>query len=134
MAASPQLDGTRTVSSGRLIYDGDCGFCTATAKWVSSRSENVQILPWQSQDLESLGLSVSDVSTAAYWIDESGKSFRGHLAFGKSLRQIGGPMYATLGWLMFVWPFSLIGRLAYRLIARYRHKLPGSTDACRLYK
>jgi hypothetical protein len=35
-------------SSGELIYDADCGFCTRSAQWLARRRpERVRIVAWQ---------------------------------------------------------------------------------------
>lgn len=115
-----------------LIYDGDCGFCTVTAHWFEDRLERaVPVRAWQTLDLDDVGLTEDDVTTAAYWIDDDGSAHRGHLAIGRALETAGGP-YRRLGWLMRRPPISGLARPAYWLVARYRHRLPGSTDACRI--
>ena len=54
-----------------LIFDGDCGFCTTSARWIEARGARVQA--WQTLDLTELRLTVADVDEAAWWIDETGK-------------------------------------------------------------
>lgn len=116
-----------------LVFDGDCGFCTASARWIEARlpGGEVEVEPWQALDLDELGLTEHDVSTAAWWIDGDGRSRRGHLAIGHALIAAGG-VWALIGRLMTIPPVSWLARPAYALVARYRHRLPGATDACRL--
>lgn len=115
-----------------LIFDGDCGFCTTSARWIQARlPAGTPVEPWQSLDLDALGLTEADVTTAAYWVDASGALHRGHLAIGRSLIAAGG-FWAVLGRLTITPPISWIAKPVYALIARYRHRLPGATDACRL--
>ena len=115
-----------------LIYDGDCGFCTACAHWVADRGQGeVEIQPWQGLDLDDIALTVDEVTTAAYWIDDQGGAHRGHAAIGRSLQAI-GPFYHPLGWLLQRRPVSWAARPAYWLVARYRYRLPGATNACRI--
>lgn len=114
-----------------LIYDGDCGFCTQSALWVSRRRPELAVAPWQSLELEPLGLTVDEVTTAAYWVDDQSCTYRGHLGLGQALQAMGGP-YWPLGWLIGHRPVSWLAGPVYRLVARYRYHLPGSTDACRL--
>ena len=115
-----------------LIYDGDCGFCTATARWVADQGDGeVEIQPWQSLDLDDFGLTMADVTTAVSWIDDQGAVHRGHAAIGRSLEAIGS-FYRPLGWLVQRPPVSWTARPAYWLVARYRYRLPGATNACRL--
>ncbi|MEM7340873.1 MAG: DUF393 domain-containing protein [Actinomycetota bacterium] len=115
-----------------FIYDGDCGFCTTTAAWAQRRlPPNTPVVPWQSLDLDEYGLSLDDVTTAAYWVDADGRTHRGYRAAAKGLLAMGVP-WAPLGWVALRPPLKWPADLAYKLVARYRHRLPGSTDACRL--
>lgn len=117
-----------------LVYDGDCGFCTRSARWVARRlpaGSPATVAPWQSLDLRSLGLTPVDVASAAWWIDADGGKRRGHLAMAAALGRIGG-RWAVVGRLLATPPVSWLARPVYALVARYRHRMPGSTDACRL--
>jgi predicted DCC family thiol-disulfide oxidoreductase YuxK len=112
-----------------LIYDGDCGFCTATANWVDERpGSNVDVQPWQSLDLDAYGLTVDDVTSAAYWVDPSGELHRGHRAVARTLVSLGGPL-AIVGRVLGVPPVSWLAALGYRLVAANRYRLPGATCA-----
>jgi predicted DCC family thiol-disulfide oxidoreductase YuxK len=117
-----------------LEFDGDCGFCTRSAEWVRTRlpaGSGVAVEPWQRLDLDALGLSREDVASAAWWIDRDGTKRRGHLAIAAALRAIGGA-WGVVGRVL-TWPvLSQLAALAYRLTARYRYRLPGSTPACKL--
>ncbi len=115
-----------------LVYDGDCGFCTTSAHWIEARlPSSVAVVPWQSCDLDELGLTEADVTTAAYWVDADGRTHRGHRAIGRSLMAAGG-FWGVLGRLLITPPISWLAIPGYALVARYRHKLPGATEACRL--
>lgn len=114
-----------------LIFDGDCGFCTSSARWIEARlPDRVEVVPWQTLDLDALGLTEDDVTTAAYWIDDTG-THRGHEAIGRSLMS-GGGVWAWIGRVIVTPPISWLAAPVYALVARNRHRLPGSTDACRL--
>jgi predicted DCC family thiol-disulfide oxidoreductase YuxK len=120
-------------SSGQLIYDGDCGFCTRSAQWLARvRPERVRIVPWQAMpNLSALGLSEHDVTERAYWQDASGALRPGHEAIAAALVARGGPALAA-GRLI---ASSLVAPLAahiYHWVATHRHAMPGSTDTCRL--
>ncbi len=117
-----------------LEFDGDCGFCTRSAEWVRRRlpaESGVAVEPWQALDLRSLGLTPTDVADAAWWVDRDGSRHRGHLAIAAALRAIGGA-WGVVGRVMTLPVVSLLGRVVYALVSRYRYKLPGSTDACRV--
>lgn len=115
-----------------LVFDGDCGFCTSSARWIEARlPAGTPVEPWQSLDLDELGLTEADVTTAAYWIDDAGVAHRGHLGIGRALVAAGG-FWKIIGALVVRPPISWLAKPVYALVAKYRYKLPGSTDACRL--
>jgi predicted DCC family thiol-disulfide oxidoreductase YuxK len=115
-----------------LVFDGDCGFCTSSARWIQARlPADTPVEPWQSLELDSLGLTEADVTAAAYWVDDEGGLHRGHLAIGRALVTAGG-LWGIVGRLLVNPPLTWVARPVYALVARYRHKLPGSTDSCRL--
>jgi predicted DCC family thiol-disulfide oxidoreductase YuxK len=104
-----------------LIYDGGCGFCTASADWIT-----VPAVPWQRLDreeLERLGLSVDDVGRTAWWIDARGRTFRGHLAIAHALAA-GRGWRSIVGKVLLVAPFRWAGAAVYPLVARWRRFLP----------
>ena len=115
-----------------LIYDGDCGFCTTSARWIQRRlPQSIEVSPWQGLDLASFGLTEADVTTAAYWVDADGVNHRGHLAVGQSLIAAGS-LWGISGRLIIHPPGAWLAKPVYGWVARNRYRLPGSTDACRL--
>ena len=121
------------VSSPRavLVYDGDCAFCTRSARWVEHRVDGrADVRPWQALDLDELGLTEDDVASAAWWV-EGKRRDRGHRSIGRALIAIGG-LWGLAGRLLLVPPVSWVAAPVYALVARYRHKMPGGTDACRI--
>src|SRR5262245_13184856 len=114
-----------------LVFDGDCAFCTRSARWVEARVDGrADVRPWQELDLVALGLTERDVSEAAWWV-EGERRDRGHRSIGRALIAIGGA-WGLAGRLILVPPVSWVARPVYTLVARNRHKMPGGTDACRL--
>ncbi len=115
-----------------LVFDGDCGFCTASARWIEARlPRDVEVVTWQSRDLDELGLSEAEVTSAAYWIDAAGLPHRGHHAIGRSLMTAGG-VWGVIGRLLITPPVSWLAAPVYTLVAKNRGRLPGATDACRI--
>jgi predicted DCC family thiol-disulfide oxidoreductase YuxK len=116
-----------------LIYDGDCGFCTTTARWAARKFGNgARAMPWQFLDdgfFQSHRLSHRDVQEAAWWVDSNGRRERGHRAVGRAL-QAGGGFRRVAGRLVLTWPTSWVAAGVYRLIVRWRYRLPGGTPAC----
>jgi len=119
-------------TSPQLVFDGDCSFCTSSARWMEQRlAPTVVVVPWQRLDLERVGLTEAEVRTAAYWIDEAGERHRGHRAVGHALLACRRP-WPVLGRMCLIPPSSCVAAGVYALVARFRHRLPGSTPACRI--
>jgi len=118
-----------------LVFDGDCGFCTSSARWLErgfrhgERAEAWQLLGEEA--LARFGLTVADASQAAWWVDREGRRERGHRAAGRALEAAGG-WRRGVGLLILAPPTSWLAAGTYRLVVRWRHLLPGGTPACRL--
>jgi len=131
MAASPITAETNSAALGLLIFDGDCGFCTTAArKFADLAGDSATVMPWQALDLDDYGLTEDDVSTAAYWVHD-GANHRGADAFVHGLQVCRRP-WPMVGKVIGLRPFIWIARGVYPLVAKYRHRLPGATDACRI--
>lgn len=131
MGESPMPDETAEpnlfpppLPAGTLVFDGDCGFCTATARWVERRlSDDYQVVASQQTDLAALGLSDNDAARSAWWIDPDGTRFDEHRCIAKALRAMPAP-WPPLGRLLTLGPISPLAGWTYRLIAGNRYRLP----------
>jgi hypothetical protein len=65
------------------------------------------------------------------WVDARGRTYRGDAGIAKALVAAGG-VWKPIGWLIQVPPISLLAAVGYRLVAKYRDKLPGGTPACKV--
>ncbi len=126
--ASASVEG----SGPLLVYDGDCGFCTTSVRWLERVLPRMpRAEPWQWLALDEVGLSRDDVTHYA-WLVAGEHRFRGHAAFAGLLQLQDRWVPRFAGRLLVTPPFSWAAALGYRLIARYRHRLPGGTPACAL--
>ena len=109
-----------------VLYDGDCGICTWTAKNGQRRlPAEVSIQPWQGADLSAFGLTEDDVRCAVQWIPAGGGKPRGgHQAIAAWLIASGLP-WSVPGRLMLIQPVSWLAAGSYRMVARHRHQIPG---------
>lgn len=122
-----------TIHPPVLVFDGDCGFCTASARWLEHRLRpGVDVTPGASADLDRLGLTGADVASAAWWVQPDGTRHRGHRAIAEALAASSSWVWRLAGRLLRVPPLRWLGRPVYAVVARNRHRLPGSTDACRV--
>ena len=117
-----------------LIYDGDCGFCTASATWAARDwTGPARAVPWQTlgaDGLARLGLEVRQAEEAAWWVDAGGGLAGGHRAVGEALRAGRGWRHLA-GTLVLAPALGVLAAGAYRVLSRHRHRLPGATAACR---
>jgi predicted DCC family thiol-disulfide oxidoreductase YuxK len=87
--------------------------------------------PWQFLDLEPLGLTAEQCTQAVQWVAEDGEGVAAEFAVIAALRHAGG-VWKVLGGLMNLPGIRQLAGVVYRLVAKYRHKLPGGTPACKL--
>jgi alpha-1,6-mannosyltransferase len=115
-----------------LLYDGDCGFCTSSARlierWVDPPAA---LVPWQFADLSSLGTTRTRVEREVVWIGRDGRVDGGAQAVASLLLEAGRG-WAVVGTLLRLPPVRWLAWLAYVVISRNRHRLPGGTPACGL--
>ena len=115
-----------------LIYDGDCGFCTTSAKWYARRAgDRARIAPWQALDLGDVGLTEDQATTSLWFRRDDGELFDGADGCAAAMKATPAP-WNVLGHLLALPGVIHVARLIYPIIARNRHQLPGATDACRL--
>jgi predicted DCC family thiol-disulfide oxidoreductase YuxK len=115
-----------------LIFDGDCGFCTTAVLWLQRTLPRVPATaPFQWTDLADFGLT-EDEARSQVWFVTAGNRYGGAAAVAAVLRGQPSPLLRALGWLGTVPPWSWVADAGYRVVARYRYRLPGGTPACRL--
>lgn len=115
-----------------LIFDGDCSFCTSAANFVVKHSTYPIVAhAWQLTDVSRLGLIEQQVAERVYF-SVSGQNYGGHLAFAYILFVQDNWFLKAAGWIMTVPPVCWLASIGYRLVARFRHRLPGGTPACKL--
>lgn len=123
------------VTGPTMIFDGDCAFCTRCAEWLSDRvAQGVFVVPWQHTDLAACGITAERVAHEAVWVDPRSSGAPevrgGARAIAAALRHCDAPAWRAAGRILDAWPARPLARPVYRLIARYRHRLPGGSPAC----
>lgn len=104
-----------------LLFDGECAFCARCAAFADRRlREDVTVLPWQAVDLDEIGLTVEQATSASQWVDATGV-LAGASCVARTLRGM-GPGWAALGWLLDLPPLRPLARAGYRAVARTRRK------------
>jgi len=117
----------------KLLYDGDCGFCTKSALFAKKRlTKDPEIITWQSvDDLKKYNLSVDDVTKRAYFINDAGKAIGGSKAIFSVGKLMKNP-WRLIAKFLSLPIFSWITETVYNLVAKNRHHMPGSTQACKV--
>ena len=115
-----------------LIFDGDCGFCTSSARflhrWVV-RDRAISIAPWQRLDLDALGVREDQCRAAVQWVGRDGRVLSGHAAIAAALRA-GHPVWRPIGALIVAPGLSWLAARVYSWVSAHRYALPGGTPAC----
>ncbi len=116
-----------------FLYDGDCGFCSSCARFLLRYvATPAAIVAWQRADLSALGVTREQCMAAVQWIDD-GRIEAGPAAIAALLRTATGrlgPLWRAAGRILGVRLAVVAAWPVYRLVARYRHRLPGGTAAC----
>ncbi|GAA4101390.1 DUF393 domain-containing protein [Actinomadura miaoliensis] len=113
-----------------LVYDGDCGFCTTSVRFVERRvPTSARIVAFQFADLDALGTTAQRAEYEVLWVDRAGRVTGGAQAIARLLMDAGG-VWWPLGAVLRVPPVRWIAHGVYRLVANNRHRMPGGTAAC----
>jgi predicted DCC family thiol-disulfide oxidoreductase YuxK len=114
-----------------LLYDGDCGFCTTSARFIERHvPSKAEIVAYQFADLEALGTTADRASRELLWVE--GDRVRGGAQAVAGLLIDAGGLWRPLGLVIRVPPFRWIAAGVYHLITVNRFRLPGGTPACAL--
>lgn len=112
-----------------VIFDGECGFCTRSAAWLTrlDRRGRLVLRPYQRPGLERFGVSETQAN-ASVWVVGGGVTTSGAKAISVALD-------VALGTRLFRWvyrcrPLGWVGEKAYAWVARNRHRLPGVRPWC----
>ena len=113
-----------------LLYDGDCGFCSSSARLAGRLAPAVQVLPYQHCDLPAFALTAEECAEALRWVGTGGPA-SGAGAIARLLVAAGG-VWTLLGRLLLLRGVRRVAEAGYRLVAANRYRLPGGTPACRV--
>jgi predicted DCC family thiol-disulfide oxidoreductase YuxK len=114
-----------------LIYDGDCGFCTRSARLIERLPVRVRLVPWQEADLATLRTTEARARQEVIWVDPARRVFGGAAAIAEVFKHCRFP-WPLLGRAMSAPLMRILADRTYRWVADNRYRLPGSTPACRL--
>ena len=122
---------TRVPRQITLVFDGDCGVCTRSVRWIKrfDRKRRITAVPYQMPGVPtSAGLAVEEYERAAWAVTPEGRRYRGAGAVNLAVAVALG---TNLPYAFYRLP--LVKRAqdrAYDWIAANRHRLPGDEPHC----
>ena len=103
-----------------LVYDGQCGFCTHWVERLGEQASEVDTQPYQSVTSQYPEISESAFSQSVYWLEPSGRTYRGAAAAFRFASRAGLSGRLAL-WAYDVLPgFASLSEFSYTLAARNR--------------
>jgi len=111
---------------GHLVYDADCGFCTASAYWL-----DVAPVAWHTLDLDAVQVTRDEADANAGWLVDGRVTALGAEAIIRALRAKRGSA-RLLGLALSTPGIRGLAHLVYPRIAANRHRMPGGTPACKI--
>ncbi len=123
-----------TTNEQFLIFDGECGFCTRCAGWIERRWTRIPAP--QAISSHALGQEIANLATpspqqmseSVWWISVDHRD-AGARAVARALIATSSP-WRLVGYAIINAPLSWVAEPIYRVVARHRHHLPGSTTTC----
>lgn len=121
--------GGKAMISGRLVFDGRCGFCTRSVQWLKrlDRHDRVEAVPLQAPGAPaSVGATEDQCYQAVQWLGADGQRRSGAAAVNAALS-------AALGTRLPGWLHTATHPVQDRIygwIAANRSRLPGMTPYC----
>ncbi len=116
-----------------LVFDGDCGFCTSSARVLADRLRrspaDFAVEPWQVLDLVELGLTPEQCDESVQWVGADGRHEHAEGAIGRALLA-SRPWVRPVGAVLLLPGVRALAGVVYRWVSRNRHRLPGGTPAC----
>ncbi len=108
-----------------LVFDGDCGFCTRSARFAVQRvGVSCAVIAYQRADLESLGLTAAECAEAVRFVAVDGARFGGAAAVSQALRTGSAP-WRLLGRVIYAPGVRVLAERVYRFVARHRGPVSG---------
>ncbi|MEN9645757.1 MAG: hypothetical protein RL238_2426 [Actinomycetota bacterium] len=121
-----------TIALPLLVFDGDCAFCSSSVRfgqrWIGRMP---QVSPYQFTDLAVLDLTAAQCEAAVQYVARDRHVYSGEDAVSMLLLGAGRGWW-LLGAVMRVPGIHWLSGVAYRWVAKNRHRLPGGTPACDL--
>lgn len=123
---------TTDAGTGRLVFDGECGFCTRCVGWLArlDRRGRVDVQPYQAPGVpDSIGATTEECAASVQWLGRDGVRRSGADAVNAVLSSVTGVGLPSLLYRA----TSGLQEAAYRWVADHRGQFPGTTPHCRAH-
>jgi predicted DCC family thiol-disulfide oxidoreductase YuxK len=120
---------TAEPTGGRLVFDGECGFCTRCVGWVRrlDRRGRIDVRPYQAPGAPaSVGASTEQCAEAVQWLGPDGVRRSGADAVNAVLSTVTGTPVPSAVYRA----TSGLQEAAYRWVADHRSWFPGASPHC----
>ena len=116
-----------------LLYDPDCGFCTASANLLRRLEPRARILPGTPENLVQYRVDARRFAHALPFINDAGQIIYGSDAIALTLRTcpdatLRGKFLRAAGVLLLNPPMRSVAHRAYRLVAGHRARISRLTS------
>ena len=117
-----------------VFFDGVCGLCNYSVNWLLARDPDhrLRFAPLQGSTAERLVKSEIRNRLDTLVFVRDGRTFVRTAAVSRMLMTLGG-LWKVLGGLLWIIPWP-VRDLGYRLVSRFRYRMFGKHESCRLPK
>ncbi|WP_433784756.1 thiol-disulfide oxidoreductase DCC family protein [Actinomycetospora sp. CA-101289] len=115
--------------AGRLVFDGECGFCTRCVDWLRRLDPQgkIDVQPFQAEGVPaSIGATVEECQGAVQFLGPDGVRRSGADAVNAVLAVLTGTALPSTLYRA----SSGLQERAYRWVADHRSRFPGTTPHC----
>ena len=116
--------------AGRLVFDGECGFCTRCVAWLRRLDPQgkVDVQPYQAEGVPaSIHATVEECRGSVQWLGADGVRRSGADAVNAVLAVLTGTALPSAAYRA----SAGLQERAYRWVADHRGRFPGATPHCR---
>lgn len=117
------------IPEARLVFDGDCGFCTRCVGWLRRLDPGgrIEVRPLQAPGVPaSIGASEQECRESVQWLGPDGRRRHGADAVNAALSLLGGTRVFTALYR----PTARLQEAVYSWVADHRGRFPGTTPHC----
>jgi predicted DCC family thiol-disulfide oxidoreductase YuxK len=133
MAAVTLVEQPEPVAAPILLYDGTCGLCSRSVRWILQRERDHELLfaPLQGPTAASLRARFPEIPEQidTVVLVQDGRARLRSKAFLHAARHLRAPWRWGFA---FRWFPAIVLDLGYRVIARIRYRIWGRVDTCEL--